>query len=595
MLRSLIDILDRAYQPRRHRDLLVALWEQERWFDTHHQRVAAEIERDTLTEAGLSGVRLATYPCDGETRYQDWIMHRAWDGPSARLVADDGTVLADRSECPASVVYWSGSLASGAAPAVGEVVDGDALATIAREAVNGKFVLTAKPPLEMKHRLLGTSPLAVVSDFLGQGRGYTEHTTRWCNTWSDGPDGWYFHAGDQAMTGFCLSPARGKWLRQRLAAEPSLKLGGFCDARLYEGLGQNVTAVLEGADPSREIWLYGHACEQGAHDNVSGVTVLVESLRLLNELIASGRLPKPRHSIRMIATEECVGMVAFATLHDDLRRRALAGMNVDGAGDAADAERPYVAHYGPLSHPSFGWAVAALIGATLQEEAGDAWHFRTRRFVPSADDMIADPHCGIPAIWLGTGGASTGYHSSADTPEVCTDDSLRCNTLLAAAWAYAMASLDGRSAAQLVGPATEWIGNCVLRDGNDDPALLSRWVAGRGLRSMARWGIHQSVYEPFAAEYASPDAEPLPGLPSGGPRYARTVWGTCTFETLPVERRKGLSRWSSWINTGLYWSNGEMPLPAVERLARAETGAAPDASLEQGFDACVEAGTMVTR
>jgi hypothetical protein len=89
MLRSLIDILDRACQPRRHRDLLVALWEQERWFDTPHQRDAAETARDALVEAGPSGVRLATYPCDGKTRYRDWILHVAWDCPSARLAADD--------------------------------------------------------------------------------------------------------------------------------------------------------------------------------------------------------------------------------------------------------------------------------------------------------------------------------------------------------------------------------------------------------------------------------------------------------------------------------------------------------------------------
>ena len=53
MLRSLIDILDRVCQPRRHRDLLVALWEQERWFDTPHQRDAAETARDALKDGGL--------------------------------------------------------------------------------------------------------------------------------------------------------------------------------------------------------------------------------------------------------------------------------------------------------------------------------------------------------------------------------------------------------------------------------------------------------------------------------------------------------------------------------------------------------------
>ena len=85
MFESLIETIDGAYQPQRIRDLLVRLWQQEVWFDTPHQRATAEMARDLLAEAGLSGVRLAGYPCDGRTRYQDWIMHMAWDCPSARL------------------------------------------------------------------------------------------------------------------------------------------------------------------------------------------------------------------------------------------------------------------------------------------------------------------------------------------------------------------------------------------------------------------------------------------------------------------------------------------------------------------------------
>jgi len=594
MLESLMDTIGGAYEPSRHREALEAVWELERWFDTPRQRASAEMSRDLLIEAGLSDVRLAAYPCDGRTRCQDWTMHLAWDCPAAQLaLADGGEVLADREKVPCAVVFWSGPLASKDAPAVGEVVDGDALETITPEAVNGKFVLTATPPAQMKRRCLGAQPLAIVSDFLGEGRGYDEHTTKWCNTWSDSPDGWYVHADDTALAGFCLSPAAGKVLRGRLARQPHLKLAGFCDARLYAGSGQNVTAVLGGTDPSREVWIFAHACEQGAHDNASGVTVLIESMRILNGLIEAGRLGRPRHSIRMITTEECVGMAAFATLNDDARRRALVGMNVDGAGDASDADYPFVAHYGPLSAPTFGWAAAALIAEALQRRAGDAWHVRTRRFVSSGDDMIADPNCGVPNLWLGMGGTSRGYHSSADTPAVCSDASLRYNALMTATWAYAMASMDDALAGALVAPATAWIDGNIVRAGDDDPAVLSRWVAGRILRDLSRWGVSASVFESAAAKYASADAEPLPDLPTEGPRFFRRTWGTCTFETLPPERRGGLSCWSGWINAGLYWNDGHRPLPAVERLARAETGAKPDASLRRAFDACLEAGLMV--
>jgi len=593
MLESLIQTVDGGYQPKRAWDFLVKFWEQERWFDTPHQRVAAEFARDALEEAGLSHVRLAGYPADGKTRFQDWIMHMAWDCPSARLaLAEGGEVLADRQKVQAAAVYWSGPLGSESAPAVGGVVDGDALGAITPEAVNGKFVLTATPPAEMKRRLLGTQPLAVVSDYLGEGLAYTENTTKWCNTWSDGPGGWYCHADDTVMAGFCLSPAAGRKLRQALAARPDLRLSGFCQSRLYEGSGQNVTAVLEGTDPSGEIWIYGHACEQGAHDNCSGVTVLVETLRTLKELIAAGKLPRPRFSIRAITTEECVGMLAFATLHDDLRRRAMAGLNVDAGGNPAPADQPYVLNFGPLSNPSFAWAAAALAGLAIKERAGDAWHLRFKRFIPNADDMISDPKCGVPGMWLGKGGNSVGYHSSADTPEVCSEDALRYNTVLTATWAYLMASMDDKLAGELIGPAAKWVDENLL-GGAGDAEHLRRWAAGGLFRDLARWGVSESVYEPTAAKYVAAGAPPLPDLPAEGPRYVRAAWGTCTLETLPVERREGFSRWSGWQAAGGYWNDGIRPLPAVERLARAEAGGMPEAGLKPFFEACIEAALMV--
>ncbi len=592
-IESLIETIDAAYQPGRHWDLLVALWEQEVWFDSPHQRAAAELCTKLLGQAGLSDVRLASYPCDGETRLQDWTMHMAWDCPAARLALEDGTVLADRAQVPASVVYWSGPLASAGAPAVGELVDGDAIDEITADDVSGKFVLTAEPPQVMKKRLLRLKPLAVISDFIGEGRGLTDDTTKWCNTWSDGPEGWYFHANDTVMPGFCISPATGRLLRARLAADPHLRLTGFCDARLYQGEGQNVTAVLEGTDPSHEIWLYGHACEQGAHDNTSGVSVLVETLRTLKELTDAGRLPPPRHSIRIITTEECIGMIAFASLQDELRRKALVGFNVDGAGDLATPDSSFYIHYGPMSNPTFGWALAALLAGAIKQRAGDDWYCGTKRFVPTADDMIGDPNCGVPSMWLGKGGTSLGYHSSSDTPDVCSPHSLRCNTLLIAAWAYTMATMNDDAAQALIEPAAKWIDANIVTTGADDAARLSRWAAGRTLRDLARFGVSESVFEKAAAEYAPAGAPPLPDLSAGGPVYKRTVWGTCTYETLPVERRAGLSRWSPAATAGLYWTDGVRTLPAVERLARAELG--PDAKLDTQrlIEGNLESGTLV--
>lgn len=589
MIQSLIQTIGKAYDARRHRDLVAALWQQERWFDTPHQRRAAEIARDVLLEGHLTDVRSVPYAADGRTRWQDWTTHLAWDCPAGWLRLGDD-VLADRTACPASVVYWSGPLAETTAG----VVDGDALDEISPAAVDGKFVLTAGPPRDMKQRLLGARPVAVVSDYVGRTRGADEQTTKWCNTWADGPGGWYFRARDRVMPGFNLSGAAGGRLRRALAADPGVRLTGRCDSRLYEGTGQCVTGVLAGRDPTREVWLFGHACEQGAHDNCSGVSAYVLAAVLLAGLVERGELPRPHFSIRVITTEECLGMLAFATENEALLRRALVGLNVDAVGDATEADRPVGVHYGPLAAPNFGWAVAGAFAEALAAESAGAWHAASLCDPPCSDDQIADPNCGVPTLWLGGGGEATGYHSSADTPDVCSDVSLRCSAVLTAAWAYAMADLDERWTAALLPPARRWIDEELLAGCEGDALDLRRWVAGRMLREPLRWSVPASACEPAAADYAPIDAAPLDDLPSAGPRYVRRTWGTCTLETLPADRTEGLSRWNRWQNVALFWTDGAHPLGAVERLTRAEAGAVPAGGLARLMDALVEAG-LATR
>jgi hypothetical protein len=383
----------------------------------------------------------------------------------------------------------------------------------------------------------------------------------------------------------------GRRLRERLAADPALRLAGHCRSRLWEGESQCVTAVLPGRDPSREVWLFGHAAEEGAHDNASGVSAIVEAMRLLAAQVARGELPRPRYSIRVIVTEECIGMLAFAVQHEAARLRAIVGMNADAVGGASAKDSPYVVMYGPLSSPTFGWAAAGVIARLLAQRSGGQWHARGKYVTLVSDDMIADPACGIPSVWLGSDGgkACPGYHSSRDTPEVCVEASLRAAALLAAAWAYTMADLDEKSARKLVAPAARWLEENIVPAADGDAGALRRWAAAGAVRDLARWGVPASVYESFAAAYAPAGAEPLSELPREGRRLARRQWGAYTFETLPDERARQFSRWSDWQAAALYWCDGRRTVAAAERLARAEIGRIPEGAMERLAEACVEA------
>lgn len=567
-IHDLLDALARAYEPRRHRRLLEALWREERWFDASHQRAAAELAAEALARAGLSEVELVPYAADGRTRYQDWTTRMSWECPEAWLRPADapGELLANRAVCPAAAVMGSGPLGSRGSPVRGRVVDGDA-APLRPEAARGAFVLTRRNPGELKPGLAGSAPAAIVSDFIPTGPGYGDEATAWINAWSDDPDGWYVHAPDAPLAGLMLSPRAGQGLRERLERRPGLVLEGCCESRLEAGEGQCVTAVLGGRRRDREVWIFGHGCEQGAGDNASGVSSLIQALALLAELVRRGDLPRPRLSLRAIVTEECLGMAAFATIRHDLRRRALCGLNLDAVGDASDHERPFNLAFGPLSSPGFGWAVAGLLAESLMRRLKGRWFARPTRFVPTADDMIADPACGIPALWLGHGKEAVGYHSSADVPAICVPESLEAAALLAAAWGDLMASLDDELAAELLDPAAGWLGREIA--GQDE---LGRWAAGGAIRDLGRFGVAASVYGETAARFAPVGAPPLPDLPASGARYRRLTWGTCTLETIEPTRRPILSRWNEAQQAFLYWLALGYPVEAARRLARAEAG-----------------------
>jgi hypothetical protein len=314
---------------------------------------------------------------------------------------------------------------------------------------------------------------------------------------------------------------------------------------------------------------------------------------MLAELIERGELPRPRHSIRVITTEECLGMLAFATENEALSARALVGMNVDGAGAASEANHPFRVHYGPLSAPTFAWAAAGALGARCAARAGGNYHLCSQHAPPESDDMIADPNFGVPTLWLGTNGDVTGYHSSADTPGRCAEVSLRTNALLVAAWAYAMADLNADWAVALLPDVVRWIDDQLLGEHAGDALALRRWAAGRALRDLSRWSVPTEVYEPPARPYAPPAAEPLADLPAAGPVYARKTWGTCTLELLPPASREGLSRWNHWQNAALFWTFGGRPLAAVERLTRAEIGDTPEGGVARLLEACCEARLAV--
>lgn len=578
------------------RDVLEVLWEGERWFDTPRQ---LEGLLKGFEAAGLPEPELVPYATDGETRYQDWMTRLSWECREAwlRFADDSTTFLADRSIQPAAVVMGSGPLGARGEPFRGAVIDGDRDQILEPYSAANSYLLTRRNPQELKRLLLGTPPAAIVSDFQqgGEERGYSEDTTAWINGWGDDLDGWYVHAQDTVRAGFVISPKAGHRLRQSLARNPDLELEGLCRSRLFAGEAHCLTDVIKGCESDREVWIFAHGYEQGANDNCSGVATVITAFSTIATLVERGDLPPPRRTIRVIVTEECLGMAAFATIRDEARRRALCGLNVDSVGQWSSPARPLDLELGPLSNPGFGWAIAGLTAETLMSRWPDSWFARSSLFVPTADDMIADPACGIPTAALGHGKRSEGYHSSADVPATCSSESLALARSFVACWAYTMASLDDETAPSLVTSARGWLEQELIypqSEGGERVELL-RWAAAGALRDLEHFGVSSQKYESAASHFAPRDTPPIGGIEQTGTSYRRSLWGTSTLETVSLDKRRGLSRWNEPLHAALFWIGRGCSVETAARLARVEAGELSTRSLSRFLECCCEAGCLV--
>ena len=98
-------------------------------------------------------------------------------------------------------------------------------------------------------------------------------------------------------------------LLQRMQKGENIQLHAKVIAGQTAGNYEILTAVIAGSDPvlkKEETVFTCHLDHQrpGANDNTSGCVAILEIARTLNKLIAAGKLPRPRRSLRFIWSPE---------------------------------------------------------------------------------------------------------------------------------------------------------------------------------------------------------------------------------------------------------------------------------------------------
>jgi hypothetical protein len=144
-------------------------------------------------------------------------------------------------------------------------------------------------------------------------------------------------ADKPAKFAFQIPPRDGEFLKRRLLRDEKIIVSAKVESAMRAYTVQDVVWHIPGTDPNAgEIVFSAHLFEgyvkQGGNDDISGCAAVVEIARTLNTLIADGRLPRPKRTIRFVIGPEFSGTGPWAKANKTLMEKTLCNINLDMVG-----------------------------------------------------------------------------------------------------------------------------------------------------------------------------------------------------------------------------------------------------------------------
>jgi hypothetical protein len=610
-LDTLIKTVGGEVKPPEAMDYMRRVYSTDRWFTFPKFQETAEYVKRTMMAIGLQDVETVNVPADGIAQFGYWTEPMAWDAKSARLeLLDDPAapetirVLADYQKVPASLGMWSGPTPPGGVTA--EVVEYKPSAD-----VRGKLVLTAEDPAGIKWLLAKKGALGAINAFTENPS--LEDGRQWINSWGD--NGWAFTKNSTPLLSFSITPRQAVYLRKLLGAGRKVRVHATVDTRYFAGVYPYTTGVIRGEERGEEVLTLGHASEQGAEDNATGVAAQLESLAALNRLIATGKLPRPRRSIRILIMGEVYGSMAYVAKNPDRIRRTVAAMCVDTpAGLYNLAGTEYTFYMNPHVAKSYVDAFILRVAEDYFSKVKRPWH--EKPFMTGTDTYISEPMVGVPTAWPYSGSGVETHHNSEDTPERVDPQSLRDLAIVNATFLYYLAAAGEREAlwlaelaqnrgyeqillqsaplldaiyktsdkharATVLHDAIEKIGYEMERE-SQAVTSVERLIAGA---KPARTGTLVAALQQFGRQQierfrAAAGVEPEAPPPDARYQEAATIivkrkrFGTIPLDEIAPDDREGFpsGAWATAPIIALYWCDGHRNLAEVMRLTRLELG-----------------------
>ncbi|MBT5873306.1 MAG: M28 family peptidase [Candidatus Latescibacteria bacterium] len=430
--------------------------ETDRWnsFDRFH-----DTTKNLVNKYHAAGVKAEVYSAQtgGSTDSGRWVIQEASDvnGATVDIVAPVKEPLLNFADNPWHVIQWSAGTATQGLTCDIVVVDtNEELDAISSAALTGKIILTAMSPRGLLRKVDRTGAAGIITD---QGQAHLPDATPWVKFgWGQIPRS----ENATRLLGLAISRNRGKRLRSLIATHGTLAVHVTVDIRKYVGSHDVVSGIVEGKDdPQDEIWVLAHSAEPGAVDNASGVSVCLEMARVLQDLIAEGKIPRPRRSIRFLNAYECYGFFHYME-HVKRLQTPLAGVCLDTLGirpELCDGNLSWRSTI-PMSAGFVDRIGEQMLRATL-ELGNPGYTLHSGAFIATSDTLAGDPQHGFPCPWLTTHyldeGVYHAYHSSADTVDLLSADGLAVCASAIAGYLLYLANMGSEEIVQIAATETE--------------------------------------------------------------------------------------------------------------------------------------------
>lgn len=244
----------------------------------------------------------------------------------------------------------------------------------------------------------------------------------------------------------------------------------------YPNRFETVYAWIPGTEPELPgvvftAHLFEGYAKRGTNDNMGGPAVQLEILRALHELIAAGRLPRPRRTLHFIWPNEISGTYEFIRRDPALTERWAININMDMVTEGlrrnnsvltmSETPAHLASFYDGLAASvlNFVWRTNDIVylpdaprgrpgGQYFPDPmwekngSGDAFRFFLHEATGGSDHLVFNnPSVGVPGVEFFTW-PDQWYHADKDLPDNADPTQMKRVAFLGAATAWASAALE---------------------------------------------------------------------------------------------------------------------------------------------------------